>query len=886
MKNLPVVIITPSYLFILFFYHISTVNSSTTPAYIPVDNIALDCGASTEDDTAAPDGRIWIAEEPSKFAQTQANTNSSYVSVAKSQPNSGKKVPYFTARIFRSQFTYTFPLKESGPKFVRLHFYSAQYTDFDASKAYFDVKAGSSFTLLKNFSASLVAESLNQDSFMREFCVYVVEPNKTLSLTFIPSSSSNNYSYAFVNGIEIVSMPKDLYYYDSIDQPKYVGLMNNNQIFRINDNLALETIGRINMGGRSIPGRDDTGMYRQWSDVGRTTFLTRNKTHVTDHKPFVTTNYTKPLKYSELIRNYTAPDEVYQSALFMTNNSTYNSLHNLTSILPVDRGFKYLVRLHFCEFQEEITRPNDRSFSIYVANNVAESFFDVISSSGGNGIPFYRDYVVNIQDQDSISIDLVPLERLSRYTNTILNGVEVLKISNHGNLAGPNPEVLGIANPSSGTEKKRQKKTAVFIAIGSGMGLLTIILCIVCWVVLWRVKKRRPYRDFHKGKSNKFSKASSLPEEICRRFSLSEIKTATNDFDDELVIGRGGFGNVFRGIIDDESTVAVKRLNPDSRQGAREFVTEIEMLSQLRHVHLVSLIGYCDDGGEMILVYEYVANGTLRDHIYGSNNDPLPWKQRLEICVGAARGLHYLHAGVTNTIIHRDVKTTNILLDDNWVAKVSDFGLSRIGVTDTVVNTLVKGTFGYLDPEYARNNQLTDKSDVYSFGVVLFEVLCARKAVDVKLEDDQRNLVYWAQKCISEGTLQNIIDPFLMGKIAPECFKKFVEVAQSCVREQRIQRPKMHDVMENLEFALTLQEQADNVNEERNPGGLYSYPQLSFHASDRNVARYDDMSGLQSTTDLTSFGSNTTGLSFPTVETESNNAANMFSESATSRSTQ
>ncbi|KAM6572977.1 hypothetical protein CsatA_017057 [Cannabis sativa] len=706
MKNLPVVIITPSYLFILFFYHISTVNSSTTPAYIPVDNIALDCGASTEDDTAAPDGRIWIAEEPSKFAQTQANTNSSYVSVAKSQPNSGKKVPYFTARIFRSQFTYTFPLKESGPKFVRLHFYSAQYTDFDASKAYFDVKAGSSFTLLKNFSASLVAESLNQDSFMREFCVYVVEPNKTLSLTFIPSSSSDNYSYAFVNGIEIVSMPKDLYYYDSIDQPKYVGLMNNNQIFRINDNLALETIGRINMGGRSIPGRDDTGMYRQWSDVGRTTFLTRNKTHVTDHKPFVTTNYTKPLKYSELIRNYTAPDEVYQSALFMTNNSTYNSLHNLTSILPVDRGFKYLVRLHFCEFQEEITRPNDRSFSIYVANNVAESFFDVISSSGGNGIPFYRDYVVNIQDQDSISIDLVPLERLSRYTNTILNGVEVLKISNHGNLAGPNPEVLGIANPSSGTEKKRQKKTALFIAIGSGTGLLTIILCIVCWVALWRVQKKRA-RYSHKGKSNKFSKASSLPEEICRRFSLSEIKTATNDFDDELVIGRGGFGNVFRGIIDEESTVAVKRLNPDSRQGARD-----------------------------------------------------------------------------------------------------------------------------------------------------------------------------------EGTLQNIIDPFLMGKIAPECFKKFVEVAQSCVREQRIQRPKMHDVMENLEFALTLQEQADNVNEERNPGGLYSYPQLSFHASDRNVARYDDMSGLQSTTDLTSFGSNTTGLSFPTVETESNNAANMFSESATSRSTQ
>ncbi|XP_062106476.1 receptor-like protein kinase FERONIA [Humulus lupulus] len=876
MKNLPVLLIITPFYFLFFLNNYITAVNSSTPSYIPVDNIAMDCGSLTDNDSE--DGRKWIKDEPSKFAQTQdqqANspTKSNYASTAILQPNSGPKVPFSTARIFRSPFTYSFPVTP-GPKFVRLYFYPAQYQDFDASKAYFHVKAGS-FTLLKNFSANLVAKNLNQDSFMREFCINVAEPDQRLNLTFVPSSS-DNYSYAFVNGIEIVSMPTDLYYgvEKGMHPPSFVA--QNNQPFEISDNLALETIWRINMGGRSISAKDDTGMYRKWSDQGYSILVTDN------HIPFNPRNVTKPIKYSK-IKSYTAPDEVYQTALSMGNNMTYNSHHNFTCILPVDRGFNYLVRLHFCEFEDLITRVNDRSFGIYIGNQMAQPFFDVIDFSGGNGIPIYQDYVIDIHSKDNLSIDLHPNEKYSRYPDTILNGVEVFKISKNWNLAGPNPEPEHATPFSNATEKlKKKKKTTLFIGLGSATALLVIILCVVSLVVLWRAKKKKFYYNSYKGKSNRLSKASSLPEEICRRFSLSDIKTATNDFDDELVIGRGGFGNVFRGVIDDGSTVAVKRLNPGSSQGAREFVTEIEMLSQLRYVHLVSLIGYCDDNGEMILVYEYVANGTLRDHIYGSDNDPLPWRQRLEICVGAARGLHYLHAGVKNTIIHRDVKTTNILLDDNWVAKVSDFGLSRIGVSDTAVNTLVKGTFGYLDPEYARNQQLTEKSDVYSFGVVLFEVLCARKPVDAKLDHDQRNLAYWAQKCISEGTIQNIIDPFLMGKIAPECFKKFVEVAQSCVREQRIQRPTMHDVMEKLEFTLMLQEQADNAKEEINPDGVYSYPEVSFCESDRNIPSYDT-SGLQSRTHLNSLDSDTSGLSFLSMESESN-TANM-SKSATSRST-
>ncbi|KAI8545600.1 hypothetical protein RHMOL_Rhmol07G0052000 [Rhododendron molle] len=260
---------------------------------------------------------------------------------------------------------------------------------------------------------------------------------------------------------------------------------------------------------------------------------------------------------------------------------------------------------------------------------------------------------------------------------------------------------------------------------------------------------------------------------------------------------------------------AIKRLNAESKQGAREFWTEVEMLSKLRHTHLVSLIGYCNELPEMILVYEFIARGTLANHLYersatGSRKSvsPLTWKQRLTICIGAARGLHYLHAGTNQKFIHRDVKTTNILLDHNWVAKICDFGLSKgtASLSTSHVSTDVKGTFGYLDPEYFLTRRLTTKSDVYAFGVVLLEVLCGRPPVDTRLVEEQIDLVQWAQHCIKKGKLDELIDPSLLGQIRPSCLKSFVELASTCLHKDRRSRPTMVEVLGSLELTLVSQQ--------------------------------------------------------------------------------
>ncbi|KAK2969151.1 hypothetical protein RJ640_026785 [Escallonia rubra] len=315
----------------------------------------------------------------------------------------------------------------------------------------------------------------------------------------------------------------------------------------------------------------------------------------------------------------------------------------------------------------------------------------------------------------------------------------------------------------------------------------------------------------------------STSSSSCRRFSLADIQSATDDFADELVIGQGGFGKVYKGAVTDGEimTVAVKRLNPRSRQGAREFRTEIEMLSRFRfrYRYLVSLIGYCEEPDEMILVYEYMPRGNFADHLHRSGknySEPLPWLRRLRICIDAARGLDYLHIGTSiqpDRAIHRDVKSSNILLDHNWDAKILDFGLSKLGPEDQAyshVSTEVKGTFGYLDREYYLTRRLTRKSDVYAFGVVMLEALCGRPAVDLSGDEEQWGLAGWTQYCIGEGTVDEIIDPSVKEEIKQDCLMDFVQIAVECLRNFPRKRPTMAEILVRLELALAMQEGNDS----------------------------------------------------------------------------
>uniref|UniRef100_A0A0E0JQB4 non-specific serine/threonine protein kinase n=1 Tax=Oryza punctata TaxID=4537 RepID=A0A0E0JQB4_ORYPU len=286
-----------------------------------------------------------------------------------------------------------------------------------------------------------------------------------------------------------------------------------------------------------------------------------------------------------------------------------------------------------------------------------------------------------------------------------------------------------------------------------------------------------------------------------RFFTFEEMAAATNDFNDSAQVGQGGYGKVYKGNLADGTAVAIKRAHEGSLQGSKEFCTEIELLSRLHHRNLVSLVGYCDEEDEQMLVYEFMPNGTLRDHLSAKSRRPLNFSQRIHIALGAAKGILYLHTEADPPIFHRDVKASNILLDSKFVAKVADFGLSRLapvpdvdGTMPAHISTVVKGTPGYLDPEYFLTHKLTDKSDVYSLGVVLLELLTGMKPIQ-----HGKNIVREVNTAYQSGDIAGVIDERISSSSPPECVARLASLAVKCCRDETDARPSMADVVRELE---------------------------------------------------------------------------------------
>ncbi|KAL8052773.1 hypothetical protein ABFX02_05G027000 [Erythranthe guttata] len=287
-------------------------------------------------------------------------------------------------------------------------------------------------------------------------------------------------------------------------------------------------------------------------------------------------------------------------------------------------------------------------------------------------------------------------------------------------------------------------------------------------------------------------------------FTYKELAEATNGFSAHNLLGEGGFGYVYKGSLEDGREIAVKQLKIGGGQGEREFRSEVEIISRIHHRHLVSLVGYCIHEKRRLLVYTYVPNNNLHFHLHGEGRPALDWATRVKIAIGAARGIAYLHEDCHPRIIHRDIKSSNILLDNNFEARVSDFGLAKLAVdANTHVTTRVMGTFGYMAPEYASSGKLTDKSDVYSYGVVLLELITGRKPVDTSQPLGEESLVEWGRPLLGHALetqdFEGLADPMLERQYDDSEMFRMVEAAASCVRHSSAKRPKMGQVVRALD---------------------------------------------------------------------------------------
>ncbi|XP_054811745.1 probable LRR receptor-like serine/threonine-protein kinase At1g53430 [Prosopis cineraria] len=442
----------------------------------------------------------------------------------------------------------------------------------------------------------------------------------------------------------------------------------------------------------------------------------------------------------------------------------------------------YNVKLHFAEIMfsndQKFSSLGRRIFDVSIQGRKYLSDFNIMEAAGGVGKGIFRDFNVDVRD----------------------NSLEIhLYWAGKGTTAIPDRGVYGpLISAISVTPNFQIPSEGLSAGAIAGIVAGSCVILILILIVLRKM-------GFLGGKDPKDKELLDLKTGY---FSLKQIKAATDNFAPENKIGEGGFGPVYKGVLSDGAVIAVKQLSSKSKQGNREFVNEIGMISALQHPNLVKLYGCCIEGNQLLLIYEYMENNSLARALFGRPEQKLhlDWPTRMKICVGIGRGLAYLHEESRLKIVHRDIKATNVLLDKGLNAKISDFGLAKLDEEEnTHISTRIAGTIGYMAPEYAMRGYLTDKADVYSFGVVALEIVSGKSNTNYRPKEEFVYLLDWAYVLQEQGNLLELVDPSLGSSYSSQEAMRMLELALLCTNPSPTLRPPMSSVVSMLEGKLPIQ---------------------------------------------------------------------------------
>ncbi|CAL0303722.1 unnamed protein product [Lupinus luteus] len=541
----------------------------------------------------------------------------------------------------------------------------------------------------------------------------------------------------------------------------------------------------INCGGKLTTSNGSKSYDDDSSDMGAARFLQSGTNWaVMTGGQFLDINHLDYYKWSNTTKLAMDNAELYMDARVSPNSLTYYGF-------CMGNG-NYTVNLHFAEIMftadKTYSSLGRRVFDIYIQRKLVVKDFNIAKEAGG----FDKAIIQNFTAVVTSNALEIRLYWAGKGTPSIP----------FRSVYGP---LISAISVHSDFTPRSENSTSISAGVVVAIVAAGVIIIILVFGILWWLRQKRSVARALKGLDNNTG-----------LFTLRQIKAATNNFDRAFKIGEGGFGPVYKGILSDGRIVAVKQLSAKSRQGNREFINEIGLISALQHPCLVKLYGFCMEEDQLLLIYEYLENNNLAHALFVRNDDPqksqlrLDWETRQRICVGIAKGLAYLHEESRLKIVHRDIKATNVLLDKDLNPKISDFGLAKLKEEDnTHISTRIAGTYGYMAPEYAMHGYLTDKADVYSFGIVALETVSGMSNTISQLEEEYFSLLDWVHVLKEKGNLMELVDKRLGGEFNKEEAMLIIKVSLLCTSFSPKLRPAMSSVVNMLEGRSVVHEVSD-----------------------------------------------------------------------------